>query len=228
MSLSHSQPRPANPEFTTPVQPNTAESGCSVSAQPDSAVSETPERRQHNLLIQIYKRLTLLYGVSPSRLHSAAAAAIDVSWRAGDPRERESFRALFNHAMPDVDRYFLTLCRYADKWPPALPLPLSARVPWDVPLYPETCLYGSDELLDVFRTEIENEVYPVEPAPGASPEPKGSPPRDLEVTDADASDRRMSACPSDAEPAILNGNVNAPGVPADPAASQPQGSRSAI
>lgn len=235
-------------------------------------------RPHSDRLTQIYKRLTMLYGVSPSRLHSAAVAAIEASWHADDPRGRESFRALFNHIMPDVDQYFLTLSRHAGMWPPSLPLPLSTRVPWDTPLYPESCLCGSDDSQDDLGFDSEIEIYTAAPSTCAAPEPGASSPRDAQasllnasaVLNSDAAPKEAadpapsptasdcseqtpiaSSCPgavpqplsegsgkdtnarilppgpgildsSSAESALIDN-----GVPADPAASQPRGSKNA-
>lgn len=235
-------------------------------------------RPHSDRLTQIYKRLTMLYGVSPSRLHSAAVAAVEASWHADDPRGRESFRALFNQIMPDVDEYFLTLSRHAGMWPPALPLPLSTRVPWDAPLYPESCLCGSDDSQNDLGFDSEIEIYTAAPSTCAAPEPGGSSPRDAQasllnasaVLNSDAAPKEAadpapsptasdcseqtpiaSSCPgavpqplsegsgkdtnarilppgpgildsSSAESALIDN-----GVPADPAASQPRGSKNA-
>ena len=162
-------------------------------------------RPHSDRLTQIYKRLTMLYGVSPSRLHSAAVAAVEASWHADDPRGRESFRALFNQIMPDVDEYFLTLSRHAGMWPPALPLPLSTRVPWDAPLYPESCLCGSDDSQNDLGFDSEIEIYTAAPSTCAAPEPGGSSPRDAQASLLNAS-------------AVLNSDA-APKEAADPAAS---------
>ena len=162
-------------------------------------------RPHSDRLTQIYKRLTMLYGVSPSRLHSAAVAAVEASWHADDPRGRESFRALFNQIMPDVDEYFLTLSRHAGMWPPALPLPLSTRVPWDAPLYPESCLCGSDDSQNDLGFDSEIEIYTAAPSTCAAPEPGGSSPRDAQASLLNAS-------------AVLNSDA-APKEAADPAPS---------
>lgn len=164
-------------------------------------------RPHSDRLTQIYKRLTMLYGVSPSRLHSAAIAAIEASWHADDPRGRESFRALFNQIMPDVDEYFLTLSRHAGMWPPALPLPLSARVPWDAPLYPESCLCGSDDSHDDLGFDSEIEIYPAAPSTRAAPEPGASSPRDAQASLLNSAS------------AVLNSDAPAPGEAAGSAPS---------
>ncbi len=235
-------------------------------------------RPHSDRLTQIYKRLTMLYGVSPSRLHSAAVAAVEASWHADDPRGRESFRALFNQIMPDVDEYFLTLSRHAGMWPPALPLPLSTRVPWDAPLYPESCLCGSDDSQNDLGFDSEIEIYTAAPSTCAAPEPGGSSPRDAQasllnasaVLNSDAAPKEAadpapsptasdcseqtpiaSSCPGAVPqplsegsgkdtnarilppgPGILDSRIAESalidnGVPADPAASQPRGSKNA-